>query len=354
MTVQFDRHHQAHRAGSDYQDFGLDFCHWTSSSLCLPFAAGAALSLTPHLRGETAVTVTASDGFSTATNSFRVLVYPRAHELAAGAFAFGEWATNQPAGTYPEHMLFLQSDQNDAALATPLLYAYRIPLADASAAGDADYPYNAAARTRLNGLGTNGVAFINTGRGRDLGGVLLALDTRGVAKAPVSWLGGTVLTNVRVYAVRLQYRVGATNAFADVLDAEGQPVEYVRNAANGHVQTLGPVPLPAGVPNLLRYAFGLDRAGDYDAARPMADVLDHVRVFRHRRLLAGDGGVEYVVESASDLLLSDWTAADVGTDLIDQGAVPTGDGLTETVEYRLDDALLPSPRYVRLRVRLTE
>ena len=383
--------------------------------------AGAALSLTPHLRGETAVTVTASDGFSTATNSFRVLVYPRAHELAAGAFAFGEWATNQPAGTYPEHMLFLQSDQNDTALATPLLYAYRIPLADASAAGDADYPYNAAARTRLNGLGTNGVAFINTGRGRDLGGVLLALDTRGVAKAPVSWLGGTVLTNVRVYAVRLQYRVGATNAFADVLDAEGQPVEYVRNAANGHVQTLGPVPLPAGaldqayvqllwryylvsgtsgaraqlrldeigvesqtggfagwqqdsftseeladpavsgplaesggVPNLLRYAFGLDRAGDYDAARPMADVLDHVRVFRHRRLLAGDGGVEYVVESASDLLLSDWTAADVGTDLIDQGAVPTGDGLTETVEYRLDDALLPSPRYVRLRVRLTE
>ena len=104
----------------------------------------------------------------------------------------------------------------------------------------------------------------------------------------------------------------------------------------------------------MRYAFGLGRAGDYDAVRPTADVLENVRVFRHRRLLDPDRGVDYVVESASDLLLADWDSADVGTDLIDQGAVPTGDGLTETVEYRLDDALLPSPRYVRLRVRLTE
>ncbi|HRT05597.1 MAG TPA: hypothetical protein P5204_07860, partial [Kiritimatiellia bacterium] len=286
---------------------------------------------------------------------------------------------------------------------------------------DADFPYAATARTRLNGLGTNGVAFINTGRGRDLGGAVLALDTRGVSNAPVSWLGGTVLTNVRVYAIRLQYRVGATNAFADVLDSGGQPVEYVRNAANGHEQTLGPVQLPAaaldqayvqllwryylvsgssgsraqlrlddvqvdnhvagfsgwqqnaftpeeladslisgplaesgGIPNLLRYAFGLDRAGDYDAVRPTADVLDGARVFRHRRLLAADSGVDYVVESASDLLLADWDSADVGTDLIDQGAVPTGDGLTETVEYRLDDVLLPSPRFLRLRVILAE
>lgn len=400
----------------------LEFAATSADTNVLAAAvAGSSLTLTPQLRGESAVAVTASDGFSTATNSFRVLVYPRAHELAAGAFTFGEWATNQPTGTYPEHMLFLQSDQSDTGLATPLVYAYRIPLADASVAGDAEYPYNAAARTRLNGLGTNGVAFINTGRGRDLGGTLLALDTRGVSNAPVSWIGGTVLTNVRIYAIRLQYRVGLTNDFADVLDGEGQPVEYVRNAANGHVQTIGPVPLPAaalgqeyvqllwryhlvsgtsgaraqlrldeigvdnrgagfsawqqdaftpeeladpaisgplaesgGVPNLLRYAFGLDRAGDYDAARPTSHVQDNVRVFRHRRLLDPDSGLAYAVETASDLLLADWDAADVGTDLIDQGAVPTGDGRTETVEYRLDDDLLPSPRFLRLRVVLTE
>lgn len=400
----------------------LEFAATSADTNVLAVAvAGSSLTLTPRLRGETAVTVTASDGFSTATNSFRALVYPAAHELAAGAFAFGAWASDQPAGTYPEHMLFLQSAQSDPALGTPLEYAYRIPLADASVPADADFPYAATSRTRLNGLGTNGLAFINTGRGRDLGGALLALDTRGVSNAPVSWLGGTVLTNVRIYAIRLQYRVGATNAFADVLDSEGQPVEYVRNAANGHEQTLGPVQLPAaaldqeyvqllwryylvsgasgaraqlrldeigvdnrlagfsgwqqdvftpeeladpgvsgplaengGIPNLLRYAFGLGRAGDYDAARPTADVLDNVRVFRHRRLLDPDSGLDYVVESASDLVLSDWDSATVGTDLIDQGAVPTGDDLTETVEYRLDDDLLPSPRFLRLRVIMVE
>ena len=402
----------------------LEFAATSADTNVLAAAvAGSSLTLTPHLRGETAVTVVASDGFSTATNSFRALVYPAAHDLAAGAFAFGAWTSNQPAGAYPEHMLFLQSAQNDPALGTPLEYAYRIPLADASVPADADYPYAASSRTRLNGLGTNGIAFINTGRGRDLGGALLALDTRGVSNAPVSWLGGTVLTNVRVYAIRLQYRVGATNAFADVLDSESQPVEYMRNPANGHEQTLGPVQLPAaalgqeyvqllwryylvsgssgartqlrldeigvdnrvsgfsgwqqdaftpeeladpaisgpladpgqtGAPNLLRYAFGLDRVADAAPAYPTAAVLDNIRVFRHRRLLAGNSGVDYVVESASDLLLADWNAADVGTDLIDQGAIPTGDGLTETVEYRLDDALLPGPRYVRLKIILTE
>ncbi len=395
----------------------------TDTNVLAVAVAGSALTLTPRLRGETTVTVTASDGFSTATNSFRALVYPAAHDLAAGAFAFGAWASDQPAGAYPEHMLFLQSAQNDPALGTPLEYAYRIPLADASAPADADFPYAASSRTRLNGLGTNGVAFINTGRGRDLGGALLALDTRGVSNAPVSWLGGTVLTNVRVYAIRLQYRVGTTNAFADVLDSESQPVEYLRNAANGHEQTLGPVQLPAaaldqayvqllwryylvsgssgsraqlrldeigvdnrvsgfsgwqqgsftpeeladpaisgpladpgqtGAPNLLRYALGLGPTDDPAPAYPTAAVLEGVRTFLHRRLISGNSGVDYVVESASDLLLADWDSADVGTDLIDQGAVPTGDGLTETVEYRLDDALLPSPRYVRLKIILTE
>ena len=109
-----------------------------------------------------------------------------------------------------------------------------------------------------------------------------------------------------------------------------------------------------GVPNLLRYAFGLDRTGDVEAVRPAADALDGVRVFRHRRLLADDGEISYSIETASDLPMADWDSAEVGTDLIDLGATPTGDGLTETVEYRLDDALLPSPRYVRLRIRLTE
>ncbi|MDD4342276.1 MAG: hypothetical protein PHO14_08605, partial [Kiritimatiellae bacterium] len=207
----------------------------------------ATLSVTPLRRGGTTLTLTATDGNNPpVTNTFRVLIHPAAHVLEDNAFNFGEWDPAQPEKTYPDHMLFLQSDQDDPALDVPLLYPYYIAHDDYHA-NDADtigFPYKLTGRTRLNGLGTEGLAFINTGRGRDLGGALLALDTRGITNAPVTWLGGTVLPNSRVYAIRLQYRVGLTNAFVDVLDGAGQPIEYVRNAAAAHSQTLGPVLLP--------------------------------------------------------------------------------------------------------------
>ena len=118
----------------------------------------------------------------------------------------------------------------------------------------------------------------------------------------------------------------------------------------------GPLADPnhTGAPNLLRYALGLGPTDIAAPAYPTAAVLAGVRTFLHRRLLDPNSGLSYSVETASDLLLADWASADVGTDLIDQGAVATGDGLTETVEYRLDDENLPSPRYVRLKVILTE
>lgn len=207
--------------------------------------AGGTLTLAPLLRGEVTITLSADDGHNDpVSTSFRVLVYPEAHVLENGNVEFREWASTEPAGAYPANMIFLQSDQNDTQIDTPLVHAYHIPLADASAPIDADYPYAATARSRLNGLGEDGIAFINTGRGRDLGGALLALDTRNVAVAPVSWLGGTVLANTRVYAIRLQYRVGTTGEFLDVLDGEGQPVEYVRSTT-GHSQPMGPALLPA-------------------------------------------------------------------------------------------------------------
>ena len=207
---------------------------------------GALLSIVALRSGEALVTATADDGANPpATNSFRVMVYPAAHVLKDGPYAFGAWASNQPAGRYPEHMVFLQSDQSDTAIDTPLEYAYRIPEADASVPQDATFPYAATARTRINGLGDDGMAFINTGRGRDLGGALLALDTRNVVNAPVAWVGGTVNSASRIYAIRLQYRIGTTGTFLDVPDGSGQPVEYLRNVASGHSQGLGPVLLPA-------------------------------------------------------------------------------------------------------------
>jgi len=229
---------------------------------------GASLTLTPLQRGDATVTVTADDGHNPPVPmTFRVLVHPAAHPLAGGPFTFGAWSPDEPAGRFPAHMLFLQGTGNDALIDTPLEHAYRIPPADEATPGDANFPYRATARTRINGLGNDGIAFINTGRGRDLGGALLALDTRGVDTAPVGWLGGTVLPNLRVYAIRLQYRIGTSGPFSDVLDGDGQPVEYVRNGTAGHAQPIGPVALPAAtldqayVQLLWRYYLVADDSG---------------------------------------------------------------------------------------------
>nr|HPJ57184.1 CotH kinase family protein [Kiritimatiellia bacterium] len=96
------------------------------SNLVAVAVPDSTLSVTPLRRGEATVTVTASDGTTTADLSFRVLVHPAPHVLQNGAFTFGEWDPELPEKTYPEHMLFLQSDQDDPEINTPLPYAYYI------------------------------------------------------------------------------------------------------------------------------------------------------------------------------------------------------------------------------------
>jgi hypothetical protein len=68
------------------------------------------------------------------------------------------------------------------------------------------------------------------------------VDTTGLDSAAVRWLGGTLEPNVRRYAIRLQYRIGWTGAFLDVLSG-GQPVEYLVQD-KGHTEILGPIALP--------------------------------------------------------------------------------------------------------------
>ena len=415
----------------DYDALAFEASSSRSNLVALNLA-GSMLTVIPQARGGATVTVTADDGENEPVSStFYVLVNPTAHVLANAAYTFGEWETNEPAFSYPTNMLFLQSAKNDPGLNDELLYAYMIPAADAALPEDAEYPYAASSRTRINGLGTNGIAFINTGRGRDVGGALVALDTRGVAEAPVTWLGGTVLPNKRIYAIRLQYRVGATGAFTDVLDDNGQPVEYLRSETVDHSATLGPVSLPAaaleqeymqvlwryyyqtegsgaraqlrlddlmiangppplptgfaawqgaefspeelanpaisgpladptdsGLANLMRYALGLTRNADFHQALPFATVTgetpDTAAVFRHRRLLTPNSGVEYIPEYAEGLITAQWHTAITNSDLIWQGATPTGDGLTEEVEYLVPAGSLQPLRFFRLKVRLME
>ncbi|HMO05471.1 MAG TPA: CotH kinase family protein [Kiritimatiellia bacterium] len=166
---------------------------------------------------------------------------PQPFDLGAGPFAFTEWANTEAAGTYPAHMLFEQVDGADPVLSVPMDGVWTLP-------------YNIASRSRINGLGTNGVSFINTGDkvalpgSGFLGSAIAAVSTIGRSNVTVSFTAGTVVPNFRTYGLRLQYRIGASGPFVDVLE-NGQPVEYLRNATAGHAQNFGPVALPALVNN---------------------------------------------------------------------------------------------------------
>jgi hypothetical protein len=160
---------------------------------------------------------------------------PTPFDLSSGNYSLTEWAATNPAGTYPPNMVFHRSNVQDPQLGDEMV---------------ADYTgaYNLTSGTRINGLGTDGFSFLNTATNGNLGAAVLALNTTGRVNIQVSWVGGTVAVGAREYRIRLQYRIGTSGSFSDVL-VGGQPVEYVANATAGHAQTFGPVTLPPSVEN---------------------------------------------------------------------------------------------------------
>lgn len=176
---------------------------------------------------------------------------PPAHKLSDGPYTFSFWSPEEPEGSFPPHMVFQQSAMDDPGLYDQMMDPYHIPDGEYHA-NDQDkigFPYKLTGRTRLNGLGNDGISFINTGRGRDLGAAVLALDTRGVEDVRVDWTGGTLIPNARVYAIRLQYRTDLNAPFTDVTDGNGKPVEYMRSDQEGHEHVFGPIPLPGSINN---------------------------------------------------------------------------------------------------------
>ncbi|MEO6033687.1 MAG: CotH kinase family protein [Verrucomicrobiota bacterium] len=191
------------------------------------------------------------------------------HDLAAGPYIFKEWSADASAGSYPAHLRFAQTATPDPTLATPL-------------ESDWQLPYNLTNRSRINGLGEGGIAFLNTSSVQDaagagyLGSAVLALRTTGVTNIEVSWVGGTVTPNQQVYSLRLQFAVGDA-AFQDVPGPNGQPVEYVRHAAVGHAEVIDPVTLPASANDqpyvLLRWKYYLASASSGSRAQLRLDDI---------------------------------------------------------------------------------
>jgi hypothetical protein len=152
-------------------------------------------------------------------------------------YMFTEWSSEEAEYVFPPHMVFQQTRMTDPGLSDDMTDPYHVPESDIAPddAAFLGFPYKLTTRTRMNGLDERGISFINTGRGRDLGAALLALDTRGVSEATISFTAGTERPNSRIYALRLQYRLGLTGSWVDVED-DGNHVEYVRSASEGHEQ----------------------------------------------------------------------------------------------------------------------
>ncbi|TVQ09903.1 MAG: T9SS C-terminal target domain-containing protein [Bacteroidetes bacterium] len=210
---------------------------------------------------------------------------PPAYPLSLGDYEFNRWDANNPQGTFPPYMLFLQSSMSDPALGDPMTHRYHIPQGDYHSDDQhlEGFPYMLTGRSRINGLGHQGISFINTGRDRDLGAAVLALDTRGYENVFVSWTGGTLMPNARVYAIRLQYKIDPSGPFVDVTDENGQPIEYLRSETVGDEQHFGPILLPSMVSNQeyvqLRWKYYFTGTQlDMDHGRRDMLRLDNIRV----------------------------------------------------------------------------
>jgi uncharacterized repeat protein (TIGR02543 family) len=172
---------------------------------------------------------------------------PPAYRLANGSYTFSYWDAHEPEQRFPPSMVFQQSAINDPLLADEMTHPYYIPAGEyhPDDNGSVGFPYRLTRRTRINGLYDQGISFINTGRNRDLGAALLAIDTRGLEDITVSWTCGTVLPNSREYAIILQYRIGHEGDFINATDSLGNYLIYNRNENVGHEHVFGPHTLPS-------------------------------------------------------------------------------------------------------------
>lgn len=155
---------------------------------------------------------------------------PSTFDLSTGSYTFTNWLASSAAGTYPANMYFHRTSTQDPGLTVEMTTDYTSA-------------YNLTSGTRINGLDDDGFSFINTGTSGNLGAAVLGLNASGRINIQVSWTGGTVTQTdgSRVYAIRLQYRIGA----GSWIDVPG-PIEYNSSGqVNGHSTNFGPTMLPA-------------------------------------------------------------------------------------------------------------
>lgn len=155
---------------------------------------------------------------------------PSTFDLSSGSYTLTDWPAASSAGTYPSNMYFHRSSTQDPGISVEMTTNYT-------------GAYNLTSGTRINGLDNDGFSFVNTGTNGNLGAAVLGLNSSGRTGIQVSWTGGTVAQTdgSRVYAIRLQYKVGS-GSWTDVPG----PIEYNSSGqSNGHSTNFGPTTLPS-------------------------------------------------------------------------------------------------------------
>lgn len=149
------------------------------------------------------------------------------------------WLSTSTAGTYPPNMAFQQTVSIDSPF-------------DAQAVADWNCSYALTSGARVTGLGTTGVAFLNTGtlncNCAFVGSAVLALTTTNRTQVNVSFVSQTVAAGQRRYGLRLQYRLATTGTWTTVMN-NGAPVEFVTVANTTGSQATITSPLPAACEN---------------------------------------------------------------------------------------------------------
>ncbi len=210
-----------------YANPGYQFLHWSIGNQII-----TSPTISMNLSSDsTVLAVFATDSM--------VVCGPPTHALENCPFTFSAWSPNAAAGSTPDNIQFVYFDDND-------------PSDTALIAGETNGAYDHTSRTRIVGLAQDGIGLINTGNpqgntgypGTRLGGMILNLNTENINSAFVQWVGGTLEPNSRVYHIKLQYRLGSSGPWTDLLDSNGTPVQYERNAGFNHTEVIGPFDLP--------------------------------------------------------------------------------------------------------------
>lgn len=168
---------------------------------------------------------------------------PTPFDLGTGTYSFTQWDATNPARTYPPNMrLHTFSTTSSLTAVEPLRLDYEMN-------ADWDTTYSLISGARFNGLGADGMSFLNTSSSayspfRFFGAMVVGLNTTNRQNIRVTWTGGTVVSQTRLYAIVLQYRVGTSGAWSTAINNATDTVQY-KSSTTGNAQAMPSFTLPA-------------------------------------------------------------------------------------------------------------